>query len=140
MIDNIIKVICDGEQVSFDDIKTDSRKADLNYPRQLIMYFAREMNIGSLAAIGRTLDRDHATVLHSIKSINNYIATDSRKRDRIEEYRKQLTGIEEVTNLRLKLENDLIPVKYDISACESRLINLRIELQNIENIIEKMKL
>ena len=57
-----------------------------------------------------------------------------------EEYRKQLTGIEEVTNLRLKLENDLIPVKYDISACESRLINLRIELQNIENIIEKMKL
>jgi len=91
--DEICDVICLNEGISLDDITSKSRKGELVYCRQLIMYFAKQKKVGSLNFIGQKLNRDHATVLHAINSIQNYIETSRIKRDDINEYQKKIDNI-----------------------------------------------
>ena len=67
------------------DIWMPSRKAEVTYPRQLCHYFARKLYPAkSLQKIGDFYGgKNHATVLHSIKAINDYIDTDRVKAQEI---------------------------------------------------------
>ncbi|MEE4240129.1 MAG: helix-turn-helix domain-containing protein, partial [Desulfopila sp.] len=46
-----------------------SRKKVLAFPRQVAMYLCRKHTDNSLADIGKEFNRDHSTVLHSIKVV-----------------------------------------------------------------------
>jgi chromosomal replication initiator protein len=56
-------------RVSMQDMKSRSRKKGLTFPRQVAMYLCRKHTQESLADIGKTFNRDHSTVLHSIKIV-----------------------------------------------------------------------
>jgi len=54
------------------DTTRKTRLREIVYARQMGMYFARELTTNSLAEIGREFGgKDHATVLHGVKTINN---------------------------------------------------------------------
>jgi chromosomal replication initiator protein len=55
------------------------------------MYFSKNLTKSSLALIGSQIGgKDHATVLHACKTVNNLLDTDKRFRLYIEEIEKKL--------------------------------------------------
>jgi chromosomal replication initiator protein len=55
------------------------------------MFFSKNLTKASLATIGSQIGgKDHATVLHACKTVNNLIETDKRFRIQIDEIEKKL--------------------------------------------------
>ena len=63
--------------VSVKDLQSKSRKKIVTVPRQIAMYLSRKFTEDSLADIGKTFNRDHSTVLHSIKVVSNKLVRDT---------------------------------------------------------------
>jgi chromosomal replication initiator protein len=64
-------------KVSVQDLQSKSRKKAITIPRQIAMYLSRKYTDDSLADIGKTFNRDHSTVLHSIKVVTNKLVRDT---------------------------------------------------------------
>jgi len=56
-------------KISIQDMQSKSRKKSISFPRQVAMYLSRKHTDETLADIGKVFNRDHSTVLHSIKVI-----------------------------------------------------------------------
>ncbi|MBI2966852.1 MAG: chromosomal replication initiator protein DnaA [Bacteroidetes bacterium] len=75
-IDYIQKVVCEYFDLPMDILKSQTRKREVVQARQLAMYFSKNMTRASLAAIGQLCGgKDHATVLHACRTVNNLIDT-----------------------------------------------------------------
>lgn len=75
--DEIIRIVSESEGIHIDDIKRKSRKREVLIPRQLCQYFIKQYTKYSLREVGEvTGGYDHATILHSIKVIENLCETD----------------------------------------------------------------
>ena len=60
--------------------------------RQLAMFFAKKYTKASLASIGSQIGkRDHATVLHACKTVDNLSSTDKQFRKFVEDLGKKLS-------------------------------------------------
>ena len=70
-------------QVSPEDIKGQSRSKNIAYARHVTAYLIRNLIGLSLPAIGEFLNRDHATVLASIRKIESLITTEKEMSDTI---------------------------------------------------------
>ena len=91
-IDYIQKVVCDYFDIPIDVMKSKTRKREIVQCRQLSMYFAKQMTKSSLAMIGKHCgNKDHATVLHACKTVNNLADTDKRFKGYISDIEKRLT-------------------------------------------------
>lgn len=90
-IDYIQKIICDYFGIQVDEINSKTRKRDIVQARQLAMFFAKKHTKSSLAAIGLQCgNKDHATVLHACKTVNNLMETDKNFRLNVEELSKKI--------------------------------------------------
>ncbi|HBS87140.1 MAG: chromosomal replication initiation protein DnaA [Bacteroidetes bacterium GWF2_38_335] len=90
-IDYIQKVVCDYFSMPVDLLKSKTRKREIVQARQIAMFFAKNLTKSSLATIGSQIGgKDHATVLHACKTVNNLIETDKRFRVYIDEIEKKL--------------------------------------------------
>ena len=65
-----------------EDFRKISRKRELVQSRQLSMTILKEETTLSLAKIGAEYGKDHATVLHAVKTINNLMDTDKKLREK----------------------------------------------------------
>ena len=62
-------------------------------PRQMAMYLAKQLTSRSLPEIGRRFGgRDHTTVMHGVKRIEQLKETDSQIADDLEMLRRSLEG------------------------------------------------
>lgn len=66
------------------------RSGDLVKPRQIIMYLASELTQSSYPSIGRSLNRDHTTVLYGHRLIREKIKRDHTLRIQVDTIRAQL--------------------------------------------------
>lgn len=57
-------------KISIQEMQSKSRKKKFSFPRQVAMYLSRKHTDETLADIGRVFNRDHSTVMHSIKVIS----------------------------------------------------------------------
>ncbi len=90
-IDYIQKVVCDYFNLSLDVINSKTRKREIVQARQLAMYFAKKHTKASLATIGLHCgNKDHATVLHACRTVNNLIDTDKQFRIYVEDLNKKI--------------------------------------------------
>jgi len=90
-VDYIQKVVCDYFSLSPDLLQSKTRKREIVQARQIAMYFSKTMTKSSLASIGALIGgKDHATVLHACKTVNNLIDTDKRFKGQIESIEKKL--------------------------------------------------
>lgn len=91
-IEYISKVVCDYFNMPVDSIQTKTRKREIVQARQITMYFSKNLTKYSLATIGAQIgNKDHATVLHACKTVNNLKDTDKNFRQYVEEIEKKLT-------------------------------------------------
>lgn len=63
-------------KLSPDDLLSKSRKKSIAFPRQISMYFSRKYTQNALSEIGKAFNRDHSTVVHSIRVISEAINND----------------------------------------------------------------
>lgn len=76
-IDLIIESVCDRYNVSQDDLLSKKRSKQIAYPRQIAMYVSRKLLDISLVSIASSFGKDHSTVMHGIKKIENDIKKNS---------------------------------------------------------------
>jgi chromosomal replication initiator protein len=92
-IDYIQKVVSNYFQMDVDMLKSQTRKRHIVQARQLAMYFSKKLTKSSLANIGAQIgDRDHATVLHACKTVDNLITTDKQFKKFVDDLNLKLTS------------------------------------------------
>ncbi|MCP4553309.1 MAG: chromosomal replication initiator protein DnaA [Bacteroidetes bacterium] len=90
-IDYIQKVVCDYFNLPVDIINSKTRKREIVQARQLAMYFSKKHTKSSLATIGMHCgNKDHATVLHACRTVNNLVETDKQFRVYVEDLDKKI--------------------------------------------------
>ncbi|WP_319267017.1 chromosomal replication initiator protein DnaA [uncultured Draconibacterium sp.] len=90
-IEYISKVVCDYFSMPVDALQTKTRKREIVQARQIAMYFSKSLTKYSLASIGAQIgSKDHATVLHACKTVNNLKDTDKNFRQFVEDIEKKL--------------------------------------------------
>ncbi|MEI6765448.1 MAG: chromosomal replication initiator protein DnaA [Bacteroidota bacterium] len=90
-IDYIQKVVCDYFDINIDMLNSKTRKREIVQARQLSMFFAKKLTKSSLAAIGLHCgNKDHATVLHACRTVNNLIETDKQFKVYVDELEKKI--------------------------------------------------
>jgi chromosomal replication initiator protein len=91
-IDYIQKIVSDYFQMDVETLQSKTRKRHIVQARQLAMFFSKKFTKASLASIGSQIGkRDHATVLHACKTVNNLAATDKQFKKFVEDLNKKLT-------------------------------------------------
>jgi len=91
-IDYIQKIVSEYFQMDVDTLQSKTRKRHIVQARQLAMFFAKKLTKASLASIGSQIGkRDHATVLHACKTVDNLSSTDKQFRKYVEDLNKKLT-------------------------------------------------
>ena len=78
-IDDILKVVGRHYNVGRTDLLSPRRARSVVVPRQVGMYLAKKLTARSLPEIGRRFGgRDHSTVLHAVRKIEDQIRTDDK--------------------------------------------------------------
>src|SRR5690606_30141845 len=91
-IDYIQKVVSDYFKLDIDTLCSKSRKRHIVQARQLAMFFDKKYTKASLVTNGSQIgDRDHATVLHACKTVDNLIETDKEFKTFYDDINKKLT-------------------------------------------------
>ena len=75
----------------FGAVPDQQRTANVVRPRQVAMYLAKTLTLRSLPEIGRRFGgRDHTTVLHAVRKIENLVNNDTSLAEEIELLKRQL--------------------------------------------------
>ncbi len=84
-IDDILRVVTKHFGVPRNDLLSSRRNRSIVRPRQIGMYLAKSLTSRSLPEIGRRFGgRDHTTVIHAIRKIEELIQGDSSMREDVE--------------------------------------------------------
>ena len=76
-IDHMQQIIADYFNLDIESLHSKTRKRNVVQARQLAMFFSKKYTKNSLSTIGSQIgQRDHATVLHACKTVENLIETD----------------------------------------------------------------
>jgi chromosomal replication initiator protein len=84
-IDTIQKVVASFYNIKISDLKAKKKYKGYVIPRQIAMYFSRKLTNASLLEIGEKFGgKDHSTVLHSIKKVEERVSQDPSFKEIIE--------------------------------------------------------
>jgi chromosomal replication initiator protein len=90
-IEDIQKLVASHYNVSRADILSSRRTANVVRPRQIAMYLAKHLTLRSLPEIGRRFGgRDHTTVLHAVRKIEELAGRDGMLNDEIDLLKRML--------------------------------------------------
>lgn len=106
--DLIITIVASALSISKEDILGKSRKREIVEARQLTQYFIRTTCPKlSLEAIGElTGGKDHATVLHSCKSVTNLMDTDRKFAEKFDKIHTELRKADRFSDLENVTDKD----------------------------------
>ncbi|MCC6415472.1 MAG: chromosomal replication initiator protein DnaA [Opitutaceae bacterium] len=91
-IETIQKKVADHFQIRHSDMTSKRRPNNIAIPRQIAMYLSRTLTKHSLQDIGDAFGgRDHGTVIHACKQVDNLMEQDNGMRGSIEFLRAQLS-------------------------------------------------
>jgi chromosomal replication initiator protein len=90
-IEDIQKLVASHYSVTRADILSSRRTATVVKPRQVAMYLSKSLTLRSLPEIGRRFGgRDHTTVLHAVRKIENLCSADTALREELELLKRML--------------------------------------------------
>jgi chromosomal replication initiator protein len=91
-METIQKRVADHYQIRHSDMTSKRRPNNIAIPRQIAMYLARTLTKHSLQEIGDAFGgRDHGTVIHACKAVDNMMEQDSTVRGSVEFLKNQLS-------------------------------------------------
>ncbi|MBI4847349.1 MAG: chromosomal replication initiator protein DnaA [Nitrospirae bacterium] len=92
-IDYVQKQICEYYGLRVQDIKAKKRSRDIAFPRQIAMYLSKALTDSSLSEIGKNFGgKDHSTVIHSCKLIEERRKKDEDFDKKIDYFIKKIKG------------------------------------------------
>lgn len=122
-IEDITDIVCDYFNMPVDYIRSKTRKREVVQARQIAMFFSKSLTKLSLTSIGSQIgQKDHATVLHACKTVNNLIDTDKQFRNEINEINKRIGNF--INNKNKFVAN---------SKCEKNILVGRVICTNVSN-------
>lgn len=80
-------------------IQETTRRRDVVYPRAIYYKLAQDYSGESLVSIGRTVDKDHATVIHGLKLFENVINPLWEK-----DYHRKYLKLQEQMDAKMRLQ------------------------------------
>ena len=90
-VEFIQNLVASHFNLNINDLLSPRRPRSLARPRQIAMYLAKQYTTNSLPDIGRKFsNRDHTTVIHAVKKIDELIKKDNEIRQSIIEIKKKL--------------------------------------------------
>lgn len=90
-IEDIQRVVAKHYNVSKQDLLSARRTRAIVWPRQIAMYIAKTMTPRSLPEIGRRFGgRDHTTVLHAVRKVEEMVGADTAVQQEIEVLKRML--------------------------------------------------
>jgi len=89
-IDVIKKLVCKHFNIAIKDIISSSRKQNFVHPRQIAIYLSRRYTDSPLQTIGKSFNRYHATVLHSIGIVERGLKEKGAVQRQVEIFSKKL--------------------------------------------------
>ena len=91
-IDQIQKKVAEFYQIRFSELIGRRRTSEIVFPRQVAMYISRTLTSDPLKLIGDAFGgRDHGTVIHACKQVENMIEQDDSVKRGVDYLIKQLT-------------------------------------------------
>lgn len=92
-IDEIQRKTAEHYNIRMSDMHSARRARNVARPRQVAMYLAKQLTARSLPEIGRKFGgRDHTTVMHAVRKIDELMAEDPQIAQDVEIVRRALTG------------------------------------------------
>lgn len=89
----IQRLVAEAFDLTCDELLSSSRATRITWPRQLAMFLAREQTGESLPAIGGAFaGRDHTTVLHACRRVDERLAADPALADLLDRLRRDVGG------------------------------------------------
>lgn len=89
-IDEIQKKVADFFNISVKEMQSSRRARTVARPRQIAMFLAKQLTSRSLPEIGRKFDRDHTTVMHAVRKVEELIVKDKTLADNVDSLRRAL--------------------------------------------------
>ena len=92
-VDKIQRAVAEEFSITHNDMTSKRRARDIARPRQVAMYLCKKLTKRSLPDIGRRFGgRDHTTVMHAVKRINQLRAEDNELDKRVKSLEASLQG------------------------------------------------
>lgn len=92
-IEEIQRKVAEHYNVRLSDLIGPKRLRAIARPRQVAMYLSKQMTHRSLPEIGKRFGgRDHTTIMHGVRKIEELMATDSQLSDDLQLLKRQLQG------------------------------------------------
>ncbi|MDR0737688.1 MAG: chromosomal replication initiator protein DnaA [Prevotellaceae bacterium] len=93
-VSEIQKAVCSYFCLTLENMLSKGKKREIVQARQIAMYLSRRMTKSSLSSIGAQIGgKDHATVLHSYKTVCNLMDTDKHFKQQVLAIEKKLKSI-----------------------------------------------
>jgi len=90
-VESIINTVAAHFNLSIQEMLSHRRSRSLARPRQIAMYLSKQYTTNSLPDIGRKFsDRDHTTVIHAVKKIDELIGKDNEIKENVLEIKKKI--------------------------------------------------
>jgi chromosomal replication initiator protein len=92
-IEEIQRKVAEHYNIRLSDMIGPKRLRNIARPRQVAMYLAKQLTLRSLPEIGRRFGgRDHTTIMHGVRKIEELMLTDSQLADDLQLLRRLLQG------------------------------------------------
>src|SRR5439155_16977024 len=90
-IETIQKKVAEQFDIRLADMTSKRRPENIAFPRQIAMFLSRQMTANSLNAIGEAFGgRDHGTVMHACRVVEDRMQTDAHARNKIQHLERRL--------------------------------------------------
>jgi len=111
------------------NLKRNTRKRQYVEARAIFYKLCREFTKLSLEEIGKQVDRDHASVLHGIRSLNNWVEYDNRIKNNLRILRNKVRNFEDEKDTVIELDESIV-LKY---------VQLKEQVKEQEEIINDLR-
>ena len=92
-IERIQRKVTEMYDIRMSDMQNRRRPSHIAFPRQVAMYLSRLLTHHPLKEIGEAFGgRDHGTVIHAVKTVENMMEQDAKVRNTVEYLIRQLRG------------------------------------------------
>ncbi|MDD4556075.1 MAG: chromosomal replication initiator protein DnaA [Alphaproteobacteria bacterium] len=89
-IDEIQRKVAEHFNISVKEMQSSRRARNVARPRQIAMYLAKQLTSRSLPEIGRKFDRDHTTVMHAVRKVEELVIEEPSLAEHVDTLRRQL--------------------------------------------------
>ena len=113
-IDRILDKAAKKYGVTVEDIKGAKRNKEIAHARHVSIYMIRKLTDRSLPQIGKILQRDHTTILNSLKTI------EKRRANVMDVY--EAVSCEEISGRKILVIDDIITTGATLSECSRTLL------------------